>query len=33
MHITNALRGTPNAWHFFYALVIVIAVLGENHVK
>ncbi|MVE82724.1 DUF3265 domain-containing protein, partial [Vibrio cholerae] len=21
MHITNASRGTANAWHFYYALV------------
>ncbi|MCG3767904.1 DUF3265 domain-containing protein [Vibrio cincinnatiensis] len=27
MHITNASRGTANAWHFHYALVFVIAVL------
>nr|WP_139045803.1 DUF3265 domain-containing protein [Vibrio cidicii] len=26
-HITNALRGTSNAWHFYYALVSVVSVL------
>ncbi|RBO12526.1 DUF3265 domain-containing protein [Vibrio cholerae] len=26
-HITNASRGTANAWHFYYALVSVIEVL------
>ncbi|EKF9197585.1 DUF3265 domain-containing protein [Vibrio cholerae] len=26
-HITNASRGTANAWHFYYALVLVIMVL------
>ncbi|HAS6112240.1 TPA: DUF3265 domain-containing protein [Vibrio cholerae] len=26
-HITNASRGTANAWHFYYALVLVITVL------
>ncbi|MCG3724064.1 DUF3265 domain-containing protein [Vibrio cincinnatiensis] len=26
-HLTNALRGTANAWHFNYALVFVITVL------
>ncbi|EHD2267513.1 DUF3265 domain-containing protein [Vibrio cholerae] len=26
-HITNASRGTANAWHFYYALVFVITVL------
>ncbi|MDE1334081.1 DUF3265 domain-containing protein [Vibrio aestuarianus] len=25
-HITNASRGTANAWHFYYALVLVITV-------
>ncbi|EKF9445392.1 DUF3265 domain-containing protein [Vibrio cholerae] len=25
-HLTNASRGTANAWHFCYALVFVIAV-------
>ncbi|EIY8044054.1 DUF3265 domain-containing protein [Vibrio vulnificus] len=25
--ITNALRGTANAWHFYYALVFVVSVL------
>ncbi|MBF4436342.1 DUF3265 domain-containing protein [Vibrio anguillarum] len=26
-HITNASRGTANAWHLYYALVFVITVL------
>nr|WP_269117645.1 DUF3265 domain-containing protein [Vibrio cincinnatiensis] len=26
MHITNASRGTANAWHFYYALVFLITV-------
>ncbi|ENM5835572.1 DUF3265 domain-containing protein [Vibrio metoecus] len=26
-NITNASRGTANAWHFCYALVLVITVL------
>ncbi|OXX29865.1 DUF3265 domain-containing protein [Vibrio sp. V04_P4A5T148] len=26
-HITNASRGTANAWHFYYALIFVITVL------
>ncbi|EHW0638297.1 DUF3265 domain-containing protein [Vibrio vulnificus] len=25
-HITNASRGTVNAWHFYYALVLVVTV-------
>ncbi|XAG22786.1 DUF3265 domain-containing protein [bacterium 19PA01SH03] len=25
--ITNASRGTANAWHFYYAFVLVITVL------
>ncbi|EMO0969731.1 DUF3265 domain-containing protein [Vibrio cholerae] len=25
--LTNASRGTANAWHFYYALVLVITVL------
>ncbi|ASO31204.1 DUF3265 domain-containing protein [Vibrio anguillarum] len=25
--MTNASRGTANAWHFYYALVLVITVL------
>nr|WP_214656236.1 MULTISPECIES: DUF3265 domain-containing protein [Vibrio] len=25
--ITNASRGTANAWHFYYALVFVVTVL------
>nr|WP_158145099.1 DUF3265 domain-containing protein [Vibrio metschnikovii] len=27
IHITNASRGTANAWHFYYALVFVVMVL------
>ncbi|EJH6267031.1 DUF3265 domain-containing protein [Vibrio cholerae] len=27
MCITNGSRGTANAWHFYYALVLVITVL------
>ncbi|MEE7564989.1 DUF3265 domain-containing protein [Vibrio cholerae] len=27
MFLTNASRGTANAWHFYYALVLVIKVL------
>ncbi|MDF4536035.1 DUF3265 domain-containing protein, partial [Vibrio parahaemolyticus] len=27
VNITNASRGTANAWHFYYALVLVITVL------
>ncbi|ELH5152479.1 DUF3265 domain-containing protein [Vibrio cholerae] len=30
--ITNALRGTANAWHFYYALVFVITGLCGNFV-
>ncbi|HDN9022487.1 DUF3265 domain-containing protein [Aeromonas veronii] len=26
-YLTNASRGTANAWHFYYALVFVITVL------
>ncbi|EGQ8122433.1 DUF3265 domain-containing protein [Vibrio cholerae] len=26
-NITNASRGTANAWHFYYALVCVVMVL------
>ncbi|EKO3708944.1 DUF3265 domain-containing protein [Vibrio metschnikovii] len=26
-HITKHLRGTANAWHFYYALVFVVTVL------
>ncbi|PAR25214.1 DUF3265 domain-containing protein [Vibrio metoecus] len=26
--LTSALRGTANAWHFYYALVFVIKVLS-----
>ncbi|QNE02357.1 DUF3265 domain-containing protein [Vibrio vulnificus] len=26
-HLTNASRGTANAWHFYYALVLVITML------
>ncbi|MBC5852918.1 DUF3265 domain-containing protein [Vibrio metschnikovii] len=29
-HITNASRGTSNAWHFYYALVFVVTVLCGN---
>ncbi|EGQ9502962.1 DUF3265 domain-containing protein, partial [Vibrio cholerae] len=28
--LTNASRGTANAWHFCYALVIVVTVLCSN---
>ncbi|EJL6368220.1 DUF3265 domain-containing protein [Vibrio cholerae] len=28
--ITNASRGTANAWHFYYALVFVVTVLCGN---
>ncbi|EHU9521044.1 DUF3265 domain-containing protein [Vibrio vulnificus] len=28
--LTNASRGTANAWHFYYALVFVITVLCGN---
>nr|WP_167517798.1 DUF3265 domain-containing protein [Vibrio metoecus] len=27
IQLTNASRGTANAWHFYYALVLVITVL------
>ncbi|EGQ7970872.1 DUF3265 domain-containing protein [Vibrio cholerae] len=27
INITNASRGTANAWHFYYALVFVVTVL------
>ncbi|ASG09777.1 DUF3265 domain-containing protein [Vibrio cholerae] len=27
MHLTNNLRGIRNAWHFFYALILVIKVV------
>ncbi|ENM5835763.1 DUF3265 domain-containing protein [Vibrio metoecus] len=27
LNITNASRGTANAWHFYYALVFVITML------
>ncbi|RZP63437.1 DUF3265 domain-containing protein [Vibrio vulnificus] len=27
MNLTNASRGTPNAWHFYYALAFVVTVL------
>ncbi|UTZ23093.1 DUF3265 domain-containing protein [Vibrio campbellii] len=27
MHLTNNLRGIPNAWHFHYALNLVIKVV------
>ncbi|MDE5177868.1 DUF3265 domain-containing protein [Vibrio fluvialis] len=26
-HLTHGLRGTTNAWHFYYALVFVVLVL------
>ncbi|MBC3618877.1 DUF3265 domain-containing protein [Vibrio metschnikovii] len=26
-NITNASRGTSNAWHFYYALILVVLVL------
>ncbi|MBF4307781.1 DUF3265 domain-containing protein, partial [Vibrio anguillarum] len=29
-YITNASRGTSNAWHFYYALVFVFTVLCGN---
>nr|WP_115152632.1 DUF3265 domain-containing protein [Vibrio metschnikovii] len=29
-HITNASRGTSNAWHFHYALILVVTVLCGN---
>nr|WP_114806015.1 DUF3265 domain-containing protein [Vibrio cholerae] len=28
--LTNASRGTANAWHFYYALVYVITVLCSS---
>ncbi|EGQ8190521.1 DUF3265 domain-containing protein [Vibrio cholerae] len=28
--MTNALRGTSNAWHFYYALTLVVSVLCGN---
>ncbi|MCU8361314.1 DUF3265 domain-containing protein [Vibrio vulnificus] len=28
--MTNGLRGTANAWHFYHALVLVITVLCGN---
>ncbi|MCG9965497.1 DUF3265 domain-containing protein [Shewanella sp. PS-2] len=28
--LTNASRGTANAWHFYYALVFVVTVLCEK---
>ncbi|MDF9390744.1 DUF3265 domain-containing protein [Vibrio sp. 1151_11] len=28
--LTNASRGTSNAWHFYYALVFVFTVLCGN---
>nr|WP_139046730.1 DUF3265 domain-containing protein [Vibrio cidicii] len=30
MSITNASRGTANAWHFYYALILVVTVLCGN---
>ncbi|EID0694545.1 DUF3265 domain-containing protein [Vibrio vulnificus] len=32
MALTNASRGTTNAWHFYYALVFVVAVLCGSFV-
>ncbi|MBF4333079.1 DUF3265 domain-containing protein [Vibrio anguillarum] len=29
-HLTNASRGTSNAWHFYYALIFVVTVLCGN---
>ncbi|ENQ8704889.1 DUF3265 domain-containing protein [Vibrio harveyi] len=29
-HITNCSRGIRNAWHFYYALVLVIRVVCGN---
>nr|WP_088427824.1 DUF3265 domain-containing protein [Vibrio vulnificus] len=29
-YLTNASRGTANAWHFCYALVFVVTVLCSN---
>ncbi|MBF4425586.1 DUF3265 domain-containing protein [Vibrio anguillarum] len=31
--ITNASRGTANAWHFYHALVLVITVLCSSLVE
>ncbi|ENM3786261.1 DUF3265 domain-containing protein [Vibrio cholerae] len=31
--ITNASRGTANAWHFYYTLVFVVTVLCGNFVE
>nr|WP_238925695.1 DUF3265 domain-containing protein [Vibrio metschnikovii] len=28
--LTNASRGTSNAWHFYYALISVVSVLCGN---
>ncbi|MDQ2195002.1 DUF3265 domain-containing protein [Vibrio metschnikovii] len=28
--LTNASRGTSNAWHFYYALILVVTVLCGN---
>ncbi|EGR0366492.1 DUF3265 domain-containing protein [Vibrio cholerae] len=33
MPITNASRGTANAWHFNYALVFVVTVLCNKLVE
>ncbi|EMR9628498.1 DUF3265 domain-containing protein [Vibrio parahaemolyticus] len=30
MHLTNALRRIRNAWHFYYALFLVIKVVCGN---
>ncbi|NAX19107.1 DUF3265 domain-containing protein [Vibrio sp. V22_P2S10T140] len=29
-NLTNASRGTSNAWHFYYALIFVVTVLCGN---
>nr|WP_254786530.1 DUF3265 domain-containing protein [Vibrio cholerae] len=29
-HLTNASRGTSNAWHFYCALISVVSVLCGN---
>ncbi|EKO3929351.1 DUF3265 domain-containing protein, partial [Vibrio metschnikovii] len=28
--MTNASRGTSNAWHFYFALILVVSVLCGN---
>ncbi|ENM3756962.1 DUF3265 domain-containing protein [Vibrio cholerae] len=32
MRLTNASRGTANAWHFYYALAFVITVFCRSFV-